>query len=334
MARKNLLKDLIEAPAAPAPVRLETKAARPPAGGAIGAVSQGIAELRARAVVDLDPHAIRAGGVMDRLEHDEADHARLMDSIREHGQQVPVLVRPHPGEDGAYQIVYGRRRVLACRDLGVSVRAMVRDLDDRDLIVAQGQENTVRRDLSFIEKANFARQMAGQGMKRKIICAALHVDKTEISRMLQIAERIPESTIHAIGPAPGIGRPRWQKLADLIETTATTEAEAVVLAHGQTSDARFEALLRALTLPARRAAAAKRAERRAPPAPPAPPGPGVTLSAAGAIIGRVHEGPEAVTLTLEDPHGFGRWLVSALPELYCAWAEGGLEPGTEPDRDR
>ena len=337
MVRKNLLKDLMDAPAATAaPAKLETKAARPqggsdsggrsggPLGGAIGAVSQGIADLKARAVIELDPHRIRAGGVQDRLEHDAAEHARLMDQIRDHGQQVPVLVRPHPSEDGAYQIVYGRRRVLACRDLDIPVKALVRALDDADLIVAQGQENTARRDLSYIEKANFARQMVDQGFKRKIVCDALSIDKSEISRMLAVATRIPESTIHAIGAAPAAGRARWQKLADLIEETQTTEAEARALAYGATSDARFEALLKALTLPARRAAAAKRARNRAAAARPAPPpGGGVTLSAAGAIIGRLHEGPDDVVLTLEDPDGFGRWLVGALPALYGTWAEAG-----------
>ena len=33
----------------------------------------------------------------------------LVVSIREHGQQVPVMVRPHPEKDGRYQIVYGRQ---------------------------------------------------------------------------------------------------------------------------------------------------------------------------------------------------------------------------------
>ena len=324
MARKNLLKDLIEAPAAaPAPARLEVKTARAPVSGAIGAVSQGIADLKARAVIDLDPNLIRDAGVMDRLEHDEADHATLMVSIRDHGQQVPVLVRPHPGEDGAYQIVYGRRRVLACRDLGISIKAMVRDLDDSDLIVAQGQENTARRDLSYIEKANFARQMAEQGFKRKIICAALSVDKTEISRMLQVAARIPESTIHAIGPAPAAGRPRWQKLADLIEATGTTENEAAALTYGDTSDQRFEALLHALTLPERRARARRKAQARVSSAlPPPPPGGGQRLTAAGGIIGRVYEGTGEVVLRIEDPDGFGRWLIRALPGLYGEWADG------------
>ncbi len=30
----------------------------------------------------------------------------LVESIRQNGQQVPVLVRPHPERDGYYQIAY------------------------------------------------------------------------------------------------------------------------------------------------------------------------------------------------------------------------------------
>lgn len=312
--RKNLLKELMEASNVSVPAaRPDTKNVRRPVAGAVGAVSQGIADLRSRAVVDLDPNAILAGGLKDRLEHDEEDHALLMSQISEHGQQVPVLVRPHTAEDGVYQIVYGRRRVLACRDLGIPVKAMVRELDDSDLVVAQGQENTARRDLSFIEKANFARQMVEQGFKRKIICSALSVDKTEISRMLQIAERIPESTIHAIGPAPGIGRPRWQKLASLIEEAQITETEIGALADGETSDERFEMLFRAVTQPKSRSTVVeKRVENR-----------GMPLTAAGTVIGHVDEETNGLTLMLRDQNGFGRWLVMALPELYSKWREHG-----------
>ena len=140
---------------------------------------------------------------------------RAARSIAEYGQQVPVLVRPHPKIEGRFQIVYGRRRVLALRDLGQPVKALIRDLDDHELVLAQGQENTARRDLSFIEKCNFARQMVAAGYKRQIICDALSIDKTLISRMLSVADRIPLDVVEAIGAAPSIGRDRWLALADL-----------------------------------------------------------------------------------------------------------------------
>lgn len=136
-------------------------------------MSRSIADLKARSVIEIDPFLIDPGGMPDRLDSDVNEDADLTRSIAAYGQQVPVLVRPHPDTEGRFQIVYGRRRVLALRDLGQPVKALVRDLDDRQLVLAQGQENTARRDLSFIEKVNFARQMDEAGYDRKVICDAL-----------------------------------------------------------------------------------------------------------------------------------------------------------------
>ena len=53
-------------------------------------------------------------------------------------------------------IVFGHRRAKVARDLGDAVRAVVKPLADIDHVIAQGQENTARADLSFIEKSLFA----------------------------------------------------------------------------------------------------------------------------------------------------------------------------------
>lgn len=245
MARKNLLAGLMdEAKAASSEEkpRAEPRYSK----GAIGAVSQQIAELKARSVMELAADAIRAGGLEDRLEQDDAAHRALMASLREYGQQVPVLVRPDPEEEGAYQIVYGRRRVAALRDLGLPVKALIRDLDDAAAIMAQGQENSARRDLSFIERVNFARQMVAAGYERKAIADALSTDKTLISRMLSVADTVPVSVIERIGAAPGIGRDRWLAFAKAWEATGWDEVTGVRMVDSMdapTSDARFDALM-------------------------------------------------------------------------------------------
>jgi len=325
MARKNLLKGLMsEAEAAekaardagPAP---GGDAADPPARprytkGAIGAVSQSIAELKSRAIAEIDPFAIEQAGVSDRLEEDEGDHAALVESIRAHGQQVPVLVRPHPETEGRYQIVYGRRRVRALRDLGLPVKAMVRELDDRALVLAQGQENSARRDLTFIEKAHFAAQLRDAGYDRKVICDALHVDKTQVSRMLSVADAVPFAVIEAVGPAPAIGRNRWLALAAALAETETDPATAVGLVNtsgAPDSDARFEALMHALTLPRRRAAEAARA----------PESTTVLRSDAGVEVGRLVRRGDRMTMTipLANAEGFDDWLRENFHRIHRDW---------------
>lgn len=319
MARKNLLRDLLAQPPAPAGAAPAADAARP-ARGTIGAVSRGIADLKARAVIDLDPMTIDAGGVVDRLEHDEDDHDRLVASIRDYGQQVPVLVRPHPEAPGRYQIVYGRRRVLALRDLGQPVKALVRDLDDLGAVLAQGQENTARRDLSFIEKANFARQMQEAGYERRVICDALSIDKTVISRMLSVVERVPPEVIALIGAAPGTGRDRWLAFAGLYAAHPfEPEDGAAMLAASNLApgpDSRFEALdgwLRSRRRRAGRTAEKAAAVRQ-------------TVTALdGRPIAEVARSRNGVTLVLRrrEADGFEDWLADNLAELHDTWLRSG-----------
>ncbi|MEO1686792.1 MAG: plasmid partitioning protein RepB [Pseudomonadota bacterium] len=310
--------------------------------GAVGAVGRSLAELKSRAIADLDPFSIEAGGMQDRLETVDAEDAMLRESIREHGQQVPVLVRPHPAKEGRYQIVYGRRRVLAMRDLGQPVKALIRDLDDRALVIAQGQENTARRDLSFIEKANFARQLSDAGYDRKVIGDALQIDKTLISRMLSTAERLPLSLLHRIGAAPGVGRDRWARLADLLDAVDFDEREAGMFCTGDTSDARFAALVEAMegVLSGRAAraaaiAAAEAAEAGEPalPATSATTRRTVLRDVDGRRLGEARAGPQKTTLVLtaepgaSGPSGpaetaaFARWLVDRIPEIHRAWSQ-------------
>lgn len=87
-------------------------------------------------------------------------------------------------------------------------------------MVAQGQENNEREDLSFIEKARFAHQLNKQ-FPREIVIAAMSIDKSNLSKMLLLVDALPPELIDAIGAAPGVGRPSWQQLAELVEKAAS-----------------------------------------------------------------------------------------------------------------
>ena len=323
MARKNLLAGLMGAqpgaeavsapptpPAAPPPTGLDPERPRFPR-GAIGAISRSVAELQSRALLDIDPQLIDAAGMPDRLGSDEAEDVALRESIAEYGQQLPVLVRPHPTQEGRYQIVYGRRRVLVLKELGRQVKALVRQLDDRDLVIAQGQENTARRDLSFIEKANFARHMELAGYDRKIIGDTLSMDKTLISRLLSVAERVPAELMHAIGAAPSIGRERWLALADALEAGKQDVAELVGKiqeAEAKSSDERFEVALRLATGP--------RSRPERPVSQIIKTADGVTLAEAQRTGGRL-----TIRLDKKLPPGFDEWLLEQLPDMHRQWSE-------------
>lgn len=180
-------------------------------------------------VISLDPASIIGSFVNDRLDwtgHEDTDFAALVDSVRENGQQVPILVRPVDGEAGRYQVAYGHRRLRAARELGRPVLALVRALTDDELVLAQGKENAERRNLSFIERALFARALSERGVSRKLIGEALGgLKKDEMSRLMRVADIVPYPIIYRIGPAPRTGRNRWLALADLFENDKGAELE-------------------------------------------------------------------------------------------------------------
>ena len=304
MARKDILKGLMDAPKTDNTPPARVDAAKPRyTTGAIGAVSQSIADLKRRSVIEVDPRLIDTAGFHDRLGED-ADLAALVESIREYGQQVPVLLRPNPNDAERYQVVYGRRRVAALKQLAQPVKALVRVLDDRELVIAQGQENSARKDLTFIEKANFARQMVTAGYERKVIGDALHMDKTLISRMLSVAERTPLPLIEAIGAAPGIGRDRWLALADLLDQFS---GDATALAVGETSDKRFEAVMRGLSKPKPKTQQTAKTIR----------------SDNGTQIATASRKKDKVVLTINSNNadGFDDWLVTHLAKIHRNWKD-------------
>ena len=128
----------------------------------------------------------------------------------------PILVRPSAHSQGRYQVAYGHRRLEALQRLGRPVKAIVRQLTDEELVVAQGKENLERRDLSFIERALFAARLEDRGFARSALIAALAVHKGNLSTMITVARSVPEQLILAIGPAPKIGRPRWALLSEML----------------------------------------------------------------------------------------------------------------------
>lgn len=172
--------------------------------------------LEGETIISLDPDLLEASPFADRIDSNDDDFAALVAAIAQAGQSSPILVRPHPDVAGRFIIVYGHRRARAARQLGIPVRAVVKPIEDIAHVIAQGQENTARSDLTFIEKALFARKLLGSGIDKETIKSALTIDDTLLSRMLAVAEHVPEDVLDALGAARGIGRDRWEELKKLL----------------------------------------------------------------------------------------------------------------------
>lgn len=272
MARKNLFNITITPqqedadtakPTLSRPLMGLDRAIRP--SSPVGAISQSLENINSRAhradeiekqlaqgqsIVELDPDLVDSSFVVDRLGVNRDDQLILIAQIQEHGQQVPILVRPHPERDGRYQVAYGHRRLSALRELGRTVKAVVRDLTDDQLVVSQGQENNARTDLSFIERCFFAWRLETTGFTRETIMSALGVDKSALSRMIGLVARLPAELIEAVGAAPSFGRQRWAEVADLLADKSKRASALKLITTlnfaAYKSDDRFQKLYEAL----------------------------------------------------------------------------------------
>lgn len=217
MARNIFNQPAKEAKAAsPAP----SKAAKLP--GSVGGLRDSLREITANSIRDIPPDRIEMDGLRDRLVLEDPSIDELAESIRKHGQQVPILVRPADRPD-RFRIIYGRRRLAAIRRVGGTVKAIVRTLDDDASLIAQGQENNLRLDPSFIERALFIRDMQQAGYKPAVIQDALGLTRQGVSNHRVVIESLPEELIRLIGPAHGIGRRQWGDLAALATSDAAVD---------------------------------------------------------------------------------------------------------------
>lgn len=321
MARKNLLARVT---ADPEPSRADSEARSDyTRRGASRSMMISIDEMAENAkrmvegetIVALDAGVIDGSFIADRIEGDDEEYVLLRNAIEEHGQSTPILVRPHPQRDGRYMIVFGHRRARVAKELGIPVRAVVKNLEDIAHIVAQGQENTARANLSFIEKALFAKKLLDMGQSKDTIKSALTIDDSLLSRMLSVAETIPPVVIDAIGAAKSVGRDRWEELKKLVSHPessdfARNEVGSVEFLATETSE-RFNFLLARLI--------ASRKGARKPPIRK----PQITswVPEDKMVAASIQDSGKTFSLSLKSKYAseFGQFISSNLESLYQAF---------------
>lgn len=141
----------------------------------------------------------------------DEDMERLVDSIRERGVIVPVILREK--KDGRYELVSGHRRKKACEILGLStLKAEIRDLTRDEAIILMVDSNLQRSIILPSEKAFSYKAkldaMKRQGMRRDLTSAPLgpkfgsrsnielaetvNESKTQVQRYIRLTQLIPQ----------------------------------------------------------------------------------------------------------------------------------------------
>jgi ParB family chromosome partitioning protein len=275
-------------------------------------MSDVLSQVSAQAAQEVDTADIADSAVADRF--DVTDALRdLTASIAASGQQLPVLLRFRRGAGPRYEVVYGRRRIAACRALGIKVKAFIKEMDHREALVSQALENSARLERSFIEQAIFARNLEAEGFNRKEIAEVLATDKGTLSKLIGVAEDVPDAVIYGIGAAHEAGRRPWLELRRLINRAEAPSGAALLalVPKSGSPEERLAALIAALDRPV------------APPEPAPAPAPAALPAVEGAPLAcRIRGKRLILELAKESDRAFLDHLEGQLAALYSDWEKG------------
>lgn len=260
-------------------------------------------------IAEIEVDQIAESAIQDRFDgaYDDGAMVEILESMRLQGQIVPGLVRPVSDGSKPFQIVYGRRRLAAARALGLKFRAIVKELTDEQAIIYQGEENTNRDDLTFIEKCSFAYAQEQAGFSRDVICASLSTGKSHISEMIRIASVIPGEALRLIGRSPDKGRRRWMELVEIWQQTeAASERIHASLSRAKDGADRFTLAMSALK--AQQEAASERSGAR-------------EIHAGGLIIGTIAHSRSGSKISFNKAVsvGFAEFISEKLPHLHSEY---------------
>ena len=123
----------------------------------------------------------------------------LADSIREKGIIQPLILRKDPRNPEGYEIVAGERRWRAAQQAQLhQVPAIVRELDDTEVLELAIIENIQRADLNAVEEAAGYRQLMDRfGHTQEQLAAALGKSRSHIANLLRLLS-LPDDVLNFV----------------------------------------------------------------------------------------------------------------------------------------
>jgi ParB family chromosome partitioning protein len=147
-------------------------------------------EATASALKEIPLRLIRKNPFQPRKDFDPEGLKELQESLSQSGLLQPITVRRAPGGGEEYELIAGERRLRAATDLGwTTISAVVRELDDRELLGLALVENLQRSDLNPVEEAEGYSRLIGEfGHTQQTVASMVGCDRSTIANMLRILQ--------------------------------------------------------------------------------------------------------------------------------------------------
>jgi ParB family chromosome partitioning protein len=160
----------------------------------------------------VNPFRCRMWEFHDRLGlHVNEDTCKCeIESFERYGQLIPVLGRPlRNNSNHDVELLYGARRLFVAQHLNKPLQINLRELSDKEAIIAMDIENRQRKNVSPYEQGlAYAEWMRAKHFdSQDDIAKALRISTSQVSRLLKVA-RLPAVVIDAFETPLEI-RERW-----------------------------------------------------------------------------------------------------------------------------
>lgn len=172
---------------------------------------------------------VRPNPFQPRREFDPVEMQELEASLKASGLIQPISVRRH---GDAFEIIAGERRVRAATNLGwTEISAMVRDFDDRTMLVLALVENLQRTNLNPLEEARGYRRLIDEfHLTHQQVAEAVGKDRTTVTNLLRILG-LPDSVQRMVEDGR-LSTGHARALLGLADATASAEVAGIAATRG------------------------------------------------------------------------------------------------------
>lgn len=141
-------------------------------------------------IIDIDKIEARNNQPRKKFEYDKIKE--LADSISNNGLLQPIIVSSI--SEGRYKIIAGERRWRACKIAKVTdIPAIIKDLNDKEIIEIALIENIQREELSVIEESEgFERLIKEFGYTQEQLAEKLSKSRSHVANLLRL-NQLPQS---------------------------------------------------------------------------------------------------------------------------------------------
>ena len=207
-------------------------------------------EFSEQELIHVNPEECEPWKYANRHEDELGDIEGLIDSIRAHKQLQPALIRHHPAphDNIKYEIIFGRRRHMACLKLGIPFLAIRKEIPNmQDAVASQDAENKLRNDVSNYSNALLYQRLLSDKVfeTEKELAEKLRFSASTLNDLMAYA-KIPEDIVREIPNIHNLSKQLAVKLVQLLNKSKDNHAKILRIANqiGKTitSQAKLEKL--------------------------------------------------------------------------------------------